>query len=107
MDANNQYLAAKINPILEPLVTELLIAKPSNPAEFMIKWLQSKYGKSSGDQMKGRDFLFIYKCLGAPAAKAAEKKGKVIGDTAGRVSEKKSDRKCNTKKAQRTSQAKM
>lgn len=46
MDPNRQYLASKINPILEPLVADLLLQKPADPAEFIITWMHQKYGKS-------------------------------------------------------------
>jgi len=49
MDANKTYLATKLDPILEPLVTELLLNKPSDPIEFMIKWLENKQKKNKSD----------------------------------------------------------
>ena len=40
MDPTKQYLATKLNPILEPLVTEMLSQKPNDPVEFMIAYLK-------------------------------------------------------------------
>ena len=48
MDANKQYLANKLNPILEPLVTEILVSKPNDPIDFMLEWIRKKYNRPKG-----------------------------------------------------------
>ena len=40
-----EYLAANINPILEPLVVDLLIHRPADPAQFIADWIQKNHGK--------------------------------------------------------------
>ena len=45
MESTKDYISAKLNPILEPLVLEILSARPDDPASFMINWLQGKRKK--------------------------------------------------------------
>ena len=40
MDPSKQYLTTKLNPILEPMVTEILTQKPNDLVEFMIAYLK-------------------------------------------------------------------
>eukprot|EP00913_Durusdinium_trenchii_P024809 g23285.t1 len=44
-----RYIQSKVNPILENLVTEVLLERPDNPVPFMVRWLaeRSKTGKES------------------------------------------------------------
>eukprot|EP00438_Fugacium_kawagutii_P007913 Skav203695 [mRNA] locus=scaffold259:265650:268708:+ [translate_table: standard] len=44
-----RYVQSKVNPILENLVTEVLLERPENPVPFMVRWLaeRSKAGKES------------------------------------------------------------
>ncbi len=46
MDANRHYLTNKLNPVLEPLIVEVLAAKPNDPVAFMLAWLKKKYAKA-------------------------------------------------------------
>lgn len=46
MEANKIYLANKLNPILEPMVAQILVVKPDDPVSFMLEYLQKKYHKS-------------------------------------------------------------
>lgn len=44
---HQEYIQSKVNPILESLVTEVLLERPDNPVPFMVRWLseRSKGGK--------------------------------------------------------------
>lgn len=44
---HQEYIQSKVNPILESLVTEVLLERPENPVPFMVRWLaeRSKGGK--------------------------------------------------------------
>ncbi len=53
MDPTKQYLSSKLNPILEPMVTQILVEKPNNPAEFMIKWLEKQQKRPAGKPKSG------------------------------------------------------
>ncbi|CAE7333273.1 pkaR [Symbiodinium pilosum] len=46
---HTEYIQSKVNPILESLVTEVLLERPDNPVPFMVRWLaeRSKAGKDS------------------------------------------------------------
>lgn len=46
---HTEYVQSKVNPILENLVTEVLLERPDNPVPFMVRWLaeRSKAGKES------------------------------------------------------------
>eukprot|EP00931_Biecheleriopsis_adriatica_P090361 TRINITY_DN64360_c0_g1_i1.p1 TRINITY_DN64360_c0_g1~~TRINITY_DN64360_c0_g1_i1.p1 ORF type:complete len:428 (-),score=134.60 TRINITY_DN64360_c0_g1_i1:56-1279(-) len=46
---HQEYIQSKVNPILESLVTEVLLERPDNPVPFMVRWLaeKSKQGKDS------------------------------------------------------------
>lgn len=46
---HTEYIQSKVNPILENLVTEVLLERPDNPVPFMVRWLaeRSKTGKES------------------------------------------------------------
>lgn len=39
---HQEYIQKKVNPILESLVTAVLIDKPNDPVGFMITWLNQK-----------------------------------------------------------------
>eukprot|EP00929_Paragymnodinium_shiwhaense_P092789 TRINITY_DN5278_c0_g3_i1.p3 TRINITY_DN5278_c0_g3~~TRINITY_DN5278_c0_g3_i1.p3 ORF type:complete len:105 (+),score=44.92 TRINITY_DN5278_c0_g3_i1:162-476(+) len=40
LTANHQeYIQSKVNPILESVVTQVLMERPDNPVPFMIRWL--------------------------------------------------------------------
>lgn len=40
MDANKQYLTTKIDPILEPLITQVLLEKPQDLVDYILKFLE-------------------------------------------------------------------
>ncbi len=44
MDPEMEYLQKSVNPILEPLVIDLLIHRPENPAEFIHDWIEKNCG---------------------------------------------------------------
>eukprot|EP00933_Yihiella_yeosuensis_P006834 TRINITY_DN111647_c0_g1_i1.p1 TRINITY_DN111647_c0_g1~~TRINITY_DN111647_c0_g1_i1.p1 ORF type:complete len:403 (-),score=137.54 TRINITY_DN111647_c0_g1_i1:145-1353(-) len=46
---HQEYIQSKVNPILESLVTEVLLERPENPVPFMVRWLaeRSKTGKNA------------------------------------------------------------
>jgi len=46
---HQEYISTKVNPILESLVTEVLLERPQNPVPFMVRWLaeHSKKGKDA------------------------------------------------------------
>jgi len=44
-EVHRQYIEQKINPILEELVTQMLIHKPADPATYMLESLLLKTGK--------------------------------------------------------------
>jgi len=46
MDANKQYLLNRINPLLEPLITDILASKPDDPIPFLIDWLHKRSNKN-------------------------------------------------------------
>lgn len=39
---HQEYIQTKVNPILESLVTQILLERPDNPVPFMIKWLSQQ-----------------------------------------------------------------
>lgn len=39
---HQEYIQTKVNPILESLVTQILLERPDNPVPFMIKWLSDQ-----------------------------------------------------------------
>mmetsp|Transcript_38806 Transcript_38806/g.110000 ORF Transcript_38806/g.110000 Transcript_38806/m.110000 type:complete len:92 (+) Transcript_38806:100-375(+) len=50
------YIQTKMNPIMEAMVTAVLLQCPEDPAEFMVKWLleqtrydRGEFGPSIGD----------------------------------------------------------
>eukprot|EP01066_Platyproteum_vivax_P005842 Platyproteum_vivax@DN17557_c0_g1_i1.p1 len=46
---HQEYIQNKINPVLESLVTQLLLDRPEDPIPFMINWLSDqKRGSPSG-----------------------------------------------------------
>lgn len=64
--ASKLFLKNKVNPILEKLIVELLVHKPENVTEYMIKWLkengekiESNVGESSPKKQKGKE-LYKY-----------------------------------------------
>lgn len=46
------YISTKINPILEAMVTQLLLDRPEEPVPFMINWL-TNYAHESGVKVQG------------------------------------------------------
>lgn len=40
--AKIEYIKKKVDPILSKLMVDLLVTEPSNPVEFMIKWLTDR-----------------------------------------------------------------
>mmetsp|Transcript_20772 Transcript_20772/g.52308 ORF Transcript_20772/g.52308 Transcript_20772/m.52308 type:complete len:84 (-) Transcript_20772:575-826(-) len=40
------YIQDKVNPVLEQLVTQLLLERPEEPSAFMLAWLQEKHKES-------------------------------------------------------------
>ena len=55
MDANKQYLTTKIDPILEPMVTQILLDKPADPIEFMLRWLEKLQKKPKAEAKKDKE----------------------------------------------------
>eukprot|EP00746_Dinoflagellata_sp_MGD_P166297 gnl/MRDRNA2_/MRDRNA2_96087_c0_seq1.p1 gnl/MRDRNA2_/MRDRNA2_96087_c0~~gnl/MRDRNA2_/MRDRNA2_96087_c0_seq1.p1 ORF type:complete len:396 (-),score=124.56 gnl/MRDRNA2_/MRDRNA2_96087_c0_seq1:27-1214(-) len=51
---HHEYIQTKVNPILESLVTQVLLERPENPVPFMINWLSdhSKAPKATEGQSK-------------------------------------------------------
>mmetsp|Transcript_33723 Transcript_33723/g.61067 ORF Transcript_33723/g.61067 Transcript_33723/m.61067 type:complete len:415 (+) Transcript_33723:73-1317(+) len=50
---HQEYIQSKVNPILESLVTEVLLERPENPVPFMVRWL-AEHSK------KGKDALYSF-----------------------------------------------
>jgi len=89
---HTEYIQSKVNPILENLVTEVLLERPDNPVPFMVRWLaeRSKAGKESlyslgvGEAEKLRneirelqdDIKTLSDKVGEAKAKGAEKEEK-------------------------------
>eukprot|EP00397_Hematodinium_sp_SG-2012_P041362 GEMP01045534.1.p1 GENE.GEMP01045534.1~~GEMP01045534.1.p1 ORF type:complete len:420 (+),score=96.47 GEMP01045534.1:245-1504(+) len=44
---HQEYVQTKVNPVLESLVTQVLLERPDDPVSFMVKWL-SEHAKSNG-----------------------------------------------------------
>jgi len=44
LTTNEEYLESKLRPLVEPMITSLLIEKPYEPILFMIEWLQNFSG---------------------------------------------------------------
>merc|ERR1719277_244579 len=42
MGDNQDYIHKHVNPVLENLVTEVLLARPDSPVPFMVRWLAKK-----------------------------------------------------------------
>ncbi len=51
MDPHKQYLALKVNPVLEPMMTELLMQKPADPVAFIIAWLEKLRSQPGSKEM--------------------------------------------------------
>eukprot|EP00918_Siedleckia_nematoides_P095416 GHVU01209498.1.p1 GENE.GHVU01209498.1~~GHVU01209498.1.p1 ORF type:complete len:250 (-),score=52.04 GHVU01209498.1:1038-1787(-) len=47
-NTQKRYIAEKLNPIMEPLITELLVRQPEYPIPHMIEFLQKKLEESGG-----------------------------------------------------------
>lgn len=45
MDANKQYLTTKIDPILEPLITQILLERPTDLVDYILKFLEKMQKK--------------------------------------------------------------
>jgi len=52
MDANKQYLTTKIDPILEPLITQILLDRPSNLIDYILKFLEKMQRKPAKSDPK-------------------------------------------------------
>lgn len=42
-DDQRNYLESKVNPVLQRLVTALIVTRPEQPVPFMVKWLRREY----------------------------------------------------------------
>uniref|UniRef100_A0A7S4QGK9 Uncharacterized protein n=1 Tax=Alexandrium monilatum TaxID=311494 RepID=A0A7S4QGK9_9DINO len=53
---HQEYISSKINPILESLVTQVLLERPDNPVPFMVKLLakQTKQGEKTSLEQLGQ-----------------------------------------------------
>lgn len=51
---HQEYIQTKVNPILESLVTQVLLERPEDPAPFMIKWLADQAKTASGGNNMGK-----------------------------------------------------
>lgn len=47
------YIQEKVNPILEQLVTQLLLNRPEEPAPFMVRWLRDKHKETGFASIAG------------------------------------------------------
>ena len=43
------YIQERVNPVLEQMVTQLLLERPEEPQQFMIKWLTEQKGGAPVD----------------------------------------------------------
>ena len=68
MDANKQYLATKLNPILEPLITDILATKPNDPVSFMIDWLRKKFSRGKAETLATAPFEEDKKAAGSDSS---------------------------------------
>ena len=50
MDDTKIYLTNKLDPILEPIVTQILKEKPSDPVDFIITHLENLQKKMKAEQ---------------------------------------------------------
>ena len=46
-DPHVEYIEKWLTPVVEDMITEVLLNKPEDPIEFMINWLQNKKGSAS------------------------------------------------------------
>lgn len=53
LSENKKFLRQKVNPILEPMVAELMKKQPDDPIDFMRKWIKSN-GKKIEDKIEER-----------------------------------------------------
>ena len=49
METSNDFLANKVTPVMEPMMIELLLHKPDDPVDFMIKYLSKTTGHTEGN----------------------------------------------------------
>ena len=40
MDPKGKYMVGKLDPVLEPMVVQMMLDKPDDPVGFMISWLE-------------------------------------------------------------------
>merc|ERR1719502_2564661 len=50
-----KYIAEKLNPVLEEMVTECLSSLPANPVDFMVEYMSKKIGEGGGSKPAGGD----------------------------------------------------
>mmetsp|Transcript_2342 Transcript_2342/g.3571 ORF Transcript_2342/g.3571 Transcript_2342/m.3571 type:complete len:89 (-) Transcript_2342:212-478(-) len=53
IQAHQEYIQTKINPILESLVTQVLLERPEEPIPFMIAWLSDQAKTTPGSERPG------------------------------------------------------
>mmetsp|Transcript_45885 Transcript_45885/g.99715 ORF Transcript_45885/g.99715 Transcript_45885/m.99715 type:complete len:93 (+) Transcript_45885:68-346(+) len=53
IQAHQEYIQTKINPILESLVTQVLLERPEEPIPFMIAWLSDQAKTTPGSERQG------------------------------------------------------
>lgn len=46
MEENKNYMKAKVETLLNEMVTELLLHKPDDPVPFMLDWMKKKHNRS-------------------------------------------------------------
>ena len=50
METSKDFLANKVTPVMEPMMIELLLHKPDDPVDFMIKYLSKSTGHTEGNK---------------------------------------------------------
>ena len=65
---HQEYIQKKVNPILEALVTSVLLDRPEEPIGYMINWLKKKDSTTAGASVEDlklevSTYLFVWTCM--------------------------------------------
>merc|ERR550514_775592 len=86
-EEKKKYIAEKLNPVLEEMVTECLSALPGNPVDFMVEYLSKKNGVSGGGSEEDRKKNEELKKQVADMQQKVNDAGKMMAATGGEEEE--------------------
>jgi len=100
------YITEKVNPILEALVTAVLLERPEDPSFFMLKWLceqtKSLDGGGASTSGQGASTSEEIESVKAEIAKLKERKSQLLALKTGEKKEDKGDEGLDTKSTKST-----